>query len=508
MSEEHKNLKDKLIPILLSILTSIIILLGAAIIYLYSSGYRIDLLKREISITGVITVQSDPSGAEMSVDGENIGKTPRSHVLRVGEYEISLKKENYNEWKKKIKVVEGKSTPISPFLVYDTIANKEQWKSEGLIEKIWTSQTRDSVVFLQKDSNASYSLWEYSINSPLWDFSTNPSKILTLGSNKISVILSPNGQEILLTITETKTTSYYILKTQQLNTLTGENQLPFGSYSKYAMTWSKDSKFILLDSTKEILSYDIGRQTFTTLLKKADNTTYIWDTDTSGSFYLITEIKSDDPKNLFVYSLTQKSLSGNNYKVIIEKIYMQKSDEYIKQYRQEGIKQQEFTNSPESTQSAGEIVDLDVNVHGKGMYISTNLGSYWYFIDTFKFMTISVFPTKIISYSPDIYKLGFSDTTGYKVFTFYKEEQDHTVEIGTRTLSNISKDFFWLSNSTYIYLKEEDSIYLADIDGDNKNKLVESKNILEYIVNDSRDILFTFEKDSTGKLSIVENKFH
>ena len=184
MSKEHIILKNKILPALLPILTSIIILLGATIIYLYSSGYRIDILKKEINITGVITVQSDPSATDMFVNGEKVGRAPRSHVLKVGEYDISLKKEGYKDWNKKVKVLEGKSTPIFPYLVYDKIISKEKWKSEGLIEKLWTSDSRNDLLFLQKDSNTSFSLWKYAINPLLWDFSTNPSKILTLNTTK------------------------------------------------------------------------------------------------------------------------------------------------------------------------------------------------------------------------------------------------------------------------------------------------------------------------------------
>jgi len=508
MTEEQTNLKNRIIPVLLSILTSIIILLGAVIIYLYSSGYRIDILDREIKITGVITVQSDPIAADLYVNSEKIGRTPRSHVLKVGEYDISIKREDYKDWNKKVKVLEGKSTPIFPYLIYDEIVSKEKWKSEGLVEKLWVSDTRNDVLFLQKDSNTSYSLWEYTINPVLWDFSTNPSKILTLDTNKISLIISPNGQQALLTMTDTKTPTYYLLNTQQANTLQGSSQLPLGSYSKHTMSWSKDSKYIILESDNSLLSYDLARKTFTTLIGKEANTAYTWDTDTQGLFYLVTEISNKELDNVYTYSLTQRSLAGNNNKTVIEKIYFQKTEEYIKQYRESKEMLQEFSNSPESTQAAGKITDLDVNVNGKGMYISTTFASYWYFMDSSKFMTISPYPTQLISYSPDIYKLGVKDTTGYKIFTFYKEDQDHTVDIGSKSLDNINENFFWLSNSTYIYLKEDNTIYIADIDGDNKQDLLNSDSVLEYVANNSREILVTFEKDSTGKLTIIENKFH
>ena len=508
MSEEHKNLKDKFVPVLLSILSSIIILLGAAIIYLYSSGYRIDIFRREISLTGVITVQSSPNAADMYIDGDNVGRTPRSHVLRVGEYDISLKKDKYKDWNKKVKVIEGKSTPISPFLVYDTVAGKEKWKSEGLVEKIWTNETKNNILFLQKDSNTSYSLWEYTINSSLWDFTSNPSKILSLASNKISLNISPNGQKALLTSTDSDTTSFYLLNTQQLNTLGSSNQLPFGNYAKYTMSWSRNNRYIMFDSSKELLSYDIEKQTFTTLMKKDSLTKYLWDTDTENFLYIITEVSDSELEDIHTYSLTQKSLAGNNIKTIIEKIYFQKSDEYLKQYQDKDSNWQEFTNSPESMQAAGEVTGLDVNVSAKGMYISTSFASYWYFIDTSKFLMISPYPTELLYYSLDSFQLGFKDFNGYQIFTFDKEDEDHTVKIGSKNINSVKSNFFWLSDSAYIYFKEDNSIYIADKDGDNKYSLAESANILDYVINSAREILYTFEKDSNGKLTIVENKFH
>ncbi len=121
---------------------------------------------------------------------------------------------------------------------------------------------------------------------------------------------------------------------------------------------------------------------------------------------------------------------------------------------------------------------------------------------------ISPYPTELLSYSPNFVQLGIKDSTGYHIFTSDKEEEDHTVEIGSKSLENVKSNFFWLSNSSCIYFKEDNSIYITDKDGDNKYQLVDSDNILEYVINNAREILYTFEKDSDGRLTIVENKFH
>ncbi len=65
--------------------------------------------------TGIISVTSDPSGAEVSVDGELEDTTPASvRFVPTGDYTIQLHKNGYWDWQKRLPVVAGHVTYTNP----------------------------------------------------------------------------------------------------------------------------------------------------------------------------------------------------------------------------------------------------------------------------------------------------------------------------------------------------------------------------------------------------------
>jgi hypothetical protein len=72
-------------------------------------------IKREN--TGSIMVKSEPSSATIYLDGDSIGVTPAIiRQILPGTYEISVKKEGYDNWKKLVDVVSSKETSLNAIL--------------------------------------------------------------------------------------------------------------------------------------------------------------------------------------------------------------------------------------------------------------------------------------------------------------------------------------------------------------------------------------------------------
>lgn len=101
------------------------------LVSLYATGYKISLDGRFLQKTGMLVINSNPSGANIFIDGEpqqrfldelgtkitnktnkeNILKTPaKIKGLVPGEYDISLEKEGYWGWQKKLEITPGNST--------------------------------------------------------------------------------------------------------------------------------------------------------------------------------------------------------------------------------------------------------------------------------------------------------------------------------------------------------------------------------------------------------------
>src|SRR3989338_5663758 len=62
---------------------------------------------------GKIKVTSSPSKADVYITGKQVGKTPYSSgKLAKGTYYVAVKKEGYEDYKTKVKVVANKTTPV------------------------------------------------------------------------------------------------------------------------------------------------------------------------------------------------------------------------------------------------------------------------------------------------------------------------------------------------------------------------------------------------------------
>lgn len=510
-SSSKTTVKSHIGSILYPILYTLILFLVASLIYFYANGYRLDIFKQEITQNGVINIESSPALADIYIDEKLIGKTPKSTSVKIGTYHITIKKEGYNNWEKDLEIVEGKSTPMFPWLIKQNPQSTTLWTSVGTIEKYWINKNNDHLIFLTKELEG-YTLWEYTLNPALWDFSTNPSEILKLDSNNVDVTLSPSGLQALLKITSDTTSQYYILNTQILSQLNSLKALNFNKTEVYDISWSNDNNFLILESTNGIYAYDIKLNTVNTLSTKVVSQKYIWTTDEQGFFYMV-EPSMDQFENLYAYNLKQIALNGANTKYIINNFYFRTTDEYISQYREKGFVYSEFSSSPEGTFSAGEITYINVNQQAQGVYIQTSLATYWFNIQTQKFMMISSYPATFIAFNEDKERLIFKDENQIGIFTFDKTEGDHTVNIGAKSVKNIAdvskvSNINWLTDSLNITYLQEDVIYIADVDGDNKSYIKKPDSLLSFLIRNSNNTLLTFTRDEENKLSITELEIH
>ncbi len=93
----HK-IRDILIPFL-----SVCLILGTSILVIaYGRGYRIDFLGKSLKPTGLLAATSDPTGAQILVDGELKSATNNTINIAPGWYTVSIAKEGYQAWTKQI----------------------------------------------------------------------------------------------------------------------------------------------------------------------------------------------------------------------------------------------------------------------------------------------------------------------------------------------------------------------------------------------------------------------
>lgn len=79
---------------------------GTLLLVSYGSGYSYDFKNHKLVSNGLLILGTTPSGARLTVDGRQGRKvTPYRSTMRVGQYDISLAKEGYRPWSKRINIV-------------------------------------------------------------------------------------------------------------------------------------------------------------------------------------------------------------------------------------------------------------------------------------------------------------------------------------------------------------------------------------------------------------------
>ncbi len=490
---------------LISLLASLFVYIGAVAIYFYANGWRVGDINQFFIKTGVVTVESEPFLATVYVDGAEKGRTPKSVSLPIGVYNISVYRSGYLEWKKSVEIKDEKSTPVYPWLIKEDIQGQEIFSLEGKnYINSWTSKYKDHTYFLINEYDAIgqkylYSLYRFDLNTTFWDLNSNPRVVLTFESleqPEVLLSLSPSGTLGVLTITTPDSTNSYLLDSSKILTLDQLSILNISAFSSYEMTWSKDNKYLMFESDSDLVSFDITKQTRYLLLKKSPESQYLWNTDEQGVFYKVETNTQNISENIHSYLLTVELMDGSSPKTLVQDLYFQTDTEYIKRYRDDtgSGKYAPFTNSPESTKSVGAIESFDVNQNAKGIYIQTETSSYWYNLDTKKYHLISSYPSQLVEISPDNNKLIFKDTSGYWVFTFFKEDGDHTTTIGAKKIDNLGKkvsNISWLSNFSYVIYSKETAVYISDKDGDNEARILDETNSLLYfdVTNSSNELI-------------------
>lgn len=514
--EETKKIKKEIniISLLISIFSVLFVVGGALVIFYFSRGYRISISEKNIRKTGVLTVQTEPSPADLYINGDDIGRTPRSRTLDVGINSISIQKDGYRDWNKQVEIVEEKSTLLFPLLILDEITPLSVWEEKGEVEKAWISDNEAYFIFLIKSEIGDRTLWTYRINSPVWNLNPNPVKLLTLvGEQEIDLEISHNGQKAIMTLTEEKIKNHYIVDLTAPILLDNLEPIGIPDITESAYSWSRDNRHIILESDIEISAIDTTLlpdvKEPSLLITKQPDTDYIWNTDEEGFFYILERLDTEEDST-YIYALKQMLPNGQSPNYTIDKAYFQKETNYIDFYRENGDSYPEFTTSPQATQAIGKITYFEVNQKLNGIYIQTETSVYWYDITREKYRMICTHPAELISFSPDSRKVLFVNDNNYYIFTLKKEDADHTQEIGTKKVKNITKadtnQISWLSNSTYLYYVKDNKLQISEKDGENQTELLDIDPILLHTIRQNREYIVTLE-NNPKEASIVINQY-
>lgn len=512
MRKKLLNATKVVIQILIAILATAFIVVGTIFVYYYAQGYRIDLNDRNVRKTGVMNIESRPSRADITLNGEDEGKTTKTVAsINEGFADLKITKDGYRDWFKKVQVVSEKSTPILAELfrtapsVEDsvTITNSKDTSLHSSI----TSNNNEHFIYITKEKDSTYTVWRYDLNRSFWNLNNNPhiiTELLEENIKDISLLVSPSAQYITLVYKYTEEgktlTKMQLFNTQQTETsgskLSLEKFIPNG----YTLTWSKSENYLILESSSDILSYNISNGAKYLLYKKSPKEKIVWTTDSQSNLYYTQKASDESGK---YQTLEKINLDGTNSSTLIPRIYYREETKYIEEIRKKELDNIPFTNAPQNTRFIGEITNIDIDQSTKGIFISTDHSSYWYVTDIDKYIIVNPYKTTLIQYSKAKKSFIFLDEANKYLgtFTFAKEASDPVAKLGPKVIVNnltVVDNIKWISSNNITY-RSENQINIIDKDGDNKYTIETNSPTLSHSIVTLGKYLHTIETtgDST-----------
>jgi len=180
------------------ILTLLVTGVFGGLLFLYAKGTRIDTKNLSLRENGLLVIKSYPDTAQVFVNGELKAITNTNIFLPPGSYDISIRKEGYLEWKKRIEIKTGEATEQTAHL-FKTAASLSAITFSGAFHPaISPDLTKIAYIVPKNEQNVEGVFIIENVNLPL-GFSRDPRRITDAQLDEDTFITwSPDGRQILL----------------------------------------------------------------------------------------------------------------------------------------------------------------------------------------------------------------------------------------------------------------------------------------------------------------------
>lgn len=211
--------------VLISLSILILLITTTVLVILYGKGYRLFVQHGEPTITktGILNLSSDPTGAQVFIDGHLTTATNNSLNLTPGLYSVTVVKDGYLPWKKDFEV--KKEEVSNAYATLFPQAPSLQSISTFGIHSAIIDPTGTKLAFIIASSSAlKNGIYVYDMTSqsfPILAGQSSTTQIVNDTTDKFSeakISWSPDGTQILASITEQDgSITYYLLNTNAFN---------------------------------------------------------------------------------------------------------------------------------------------------------------------------------------------------------------------------------------------------------------------------------------------------
>jgi len=188
----------------------------------YARGYRLNLKTLKFQPNGILVLKSEPDGASVYINGELKTATNASISLSPGTYDVEVRKDGFFSWGKRLTIEKEIVTQatISLFRNAPSLAPVTFLGAANPVISEDGSKIAFSVLPSMDNGNDKAGLWILDTFSLPLGFSEGPKRIADGDMTGAGYIFSPDGRQVLLTISNSVfliDTGSFIAQDQRIN---------------------------------------------------------------------------------------------------------------------------------------------------------------------------------------------------------------------------------------------------------------------------------------------------
>lgn len=187
--------------VLLGLLTLLVVGTLGLLVSFYARGYRFDSQTFRFKPSGLLVVKSDPSGAQVFVNGELSTATDTTISLAPGTYDVSIRKESFHIWNKRL-VIEKEVVTEAIASLFRVAPSLSSVTFSGAVNPV-LSPDGTGILYAtppSKEDLEKGGLWLIeTVNLPI-GFARDPRRVTDGDLTAADWQFSPDGREILVSL--------------------------------------------------------------------------------------------------------------------------------------------------------------------------------------------------------------------------------------------------------------------------------------------------------------------
>jgi len=202
----------------------------------YARGYKLDFETLKFQPNGILVLKSEPDGASVYINGELKTATNASISLPPGTYDVEVRRDGFFSWYKRL-VIEKEIVTQAAISLFKNVPSLSPITQTGVVNPIMSedgSKIVYSVLPGKNVTNDKTGLWALDTFSLPLGFGAGPKRITDGDMTGATYVFSPDGKQLLLTISNSIfviDTGSYTTQNQRVN-IASKKEITLAAWAK------------------------------------------------------------------------------------------------------------------------------------------------------------------------------------------------------------------------------------------------------------------------------------